>query len=113
MGELRGAVERIVMPAEFRTGSALTPGSLFGSNGMLGKILGQPLDDKAFGALVRLRDEIHLVAFVGDVQRPGQFVDQNASGFPGNFNGGLDVSSWQGGYSQVSGVLPVAAGQRL
>src|SRR5229473_7719220 len=41
--EIRGAVERIDVPAKFRSRSALMPGSLFGGDGMVGKVLGKTL----------------------------------------------------------------------
>jgi hypothetical protein len=66
--EVGGAIERVDVPAKFRSGSAFMPGSLFGGDGMIGEVLGETLDDKAFGALVRLGDEIDFVAFVGDIQ---------------------------------------------
>ena len=68
VGKIRGAVERINVPAKVRSRSALMPGSLFGSNGVVGKVLGQPFDDEPFRALVRLGNEIDFIAFVNDVQ---------------------------------------------
>src|SRR5712692_10229787 len=67
------------------------PGSLFGCNGMVGKVLGKTLDDEAFGPLVRLRDEIHVVAFVSDVQLARQFFDQDFAGLLGDFDGGFEI----------------------
>src|SRR5713226_7044573 len=89
--EIRGAVERIDVPAKFRRRSALMPGSFFGGDGVVGKIFGETLDDEAFGPLVRLRDEIHFVAFVSDVQRARQFFDQDFAGFLGDFDGGCEI----------------------
>jgi hypothetical protein len=95
--EIRGAVERIDVPAKFGSGSALMPGSLFGGDGMIGKIFGKALDDKAFRALVCLRDEIHLVAFVGEVQRTRQLFDEDSAGFLGDFDSGFEIvlRHWQ------------------
>ncbi len=91
MGEIRGAVERIDVPAKLRSRSALMPRSLFGGNGVLGKVFGEALDDEPFRALIGLRDEIHLVAFVGDIQRTRQFFHQDFPRFLGDFYGGLEV----------------------
>src|SRR5713226_326783 len=43
--EIGGAVERIDVPAKVRSRSALMPRSFFGSDGVLWKVFGQPLDD--------------------------------------------------------------------
>src|SRR6266852_2138937 len=67
------------------------PGSLFGCNGMVGKVPGKTLDDEAFGPLVRLGDEIHFVAFVSDVQWARQFFDEDFAGFLGDFDGGFEI----------------------
>src|ERR1700687_2452208 len=67
------------------------PGSLFGSDGVVGEVFGEALDDETFRSLVRLRDEIDLIAFVGNVQRTGQFFDEGFAGFLGNFDGGFEV----------------------
>ena len=91
VSEIRGAVERIDVPAKVRSRSAFMPRSLFGSNGVIGEIFGQPLDDQPFRTLVRLRDKIDFIAFVGDVKRPRQFFDQGFSGFLSNFNGGFEI----------------------
>src|SRR5438309_3509075 len=66
---VRGAVKGINVPAEFRSRCALVPGSLFGSNSMVRKVLCQPLDDEPFRSLVRLSDEIYFVSFVANVER--------------------------------------------
>src|SRR6266852_3988858 len=67
------------------------PGSLFGGDGVVGKIFAEALDDEAFGALVRLRDEIHFVAFVSDVQRARQFFDEDFAGLLGDFDGSFEI----------------------
>jgi hypothetical protein len=69
MREIRCPVQRIDVPAKFRSRSALVPRSLFGGNGMVGKVFGQPFDDESFRTLVRLRHEIDFIAFVGEIQR--------------------------------------------
>src|SRR2546423_2502768 len=67
------------------------PRSLFGSNGVVGEIFGQPFDDEPFRAFVRLRNEIDFIAFVVDVKRSRQFFDQDFSGFLSNINGGFEI----------------------
>src|SRR6266704_3312503 len=94
--EVRSAVERIDVPAKFRSRSALMARSLFSGNGMVGKVFAQPLDDEPFRAFVRLGDEIHFVAFVGDVQRSRQFFDEDFAGFLGDFNCGFKVAFGHG-----------------
>src|SRR6266446_5026805 len=86
VGKIGGAIERIDVPAILRSRRTLMPGSLFGSNSMVGKVFGQPLDDEPFRALVRLRYEIDFVAFVPKLERARQFLQQGFSGFLRNCN---------------------------
>src|SRR5260370_11656704 len=77
--------------AKFRSRSALMPRSLLGSNGVLGKILREPLNDQPFRTPVRLRDQIHLIAFVCDIQRARQFFHQDFPGFLLNLYGIVEL----------------------
>src|SRR6267154_2703109 len=94
MSEIRRAIQRINVPTKFRSRRALMPRSLFGSDSMLGKVFRQPLNDQPLRAFVGLRDKIHLVAFVGDVQRARQFFDQDLSGFLRDLDGGVKIILW-------------------
>src|SRR5713226_1383616 len=91
VGEIRGAVERINVPAKSQSRSALMPRPLFSGNSVVGKTFGQPLNDQPLRAFVRLRDKIHFVAFVRNVQRTRQFFHQDFPGFLRNFNGGFKI----------------------
>src|SRR5207253_9241714 len=72
VGKIRGAVERINVPAKVRSRSALMPGSRFGSNGVVGKVLGQPFDDEPSRALVRVGNDSDCVAVVNDARETRQ-----------------------------------------
>ena len=96
VGEIGGAVERIHVPAKLRSRSAFVTRSFFGGNGVLREILGEPRNDGLLGALVGLRDQIHLIALVADVHRPGKFFDQDLPGFLGDFDGGFQIGSGHG-----------------
>jgi hypothetical protein len=89
------------------------PRSLFGSDGVVGKILGEALDDEPFRALVRLGDEIHLVAFVSNVQRARQFFDENLAGCLGDFGGGFEIVFGHGGNWELSEVSALAVRRGL
>src|SRR5260370_10072316 len=91
VGEIRGAIQRINVPAKFRSRSALMPRSLLGSNGVLGKILREPLNDQPFRTPVRLRDQIHLIAFVCEIPRARQFFHQDFPGFLRNLYGSVEI----------------------
>ncbi len=97
MGEIRGAVERINVPAKSRSRSALMPRSLFSGNSVVGKIFAQLLNDQPLRAFVRLRDKIDLIAFVRNVQRTRQFFHQDFAGFLRNFNGSFEIVLGHGG----------------
>ena len=91
VGEIGGAVERINVPAEFGSGRAFVTSSLFGGDGVVGKIFCEPLDDSFFGTFVGLGDEIDFVAFVVEVERARQFFDEDFAGFLGDFGGGFEI----------------------
>src|SRR5207245_4294644 len=74
VGEIGSAVERINVPAKLRSRSAFMTRSLFGRNGVLREILGEPRNDGLLGALVRLCDQIELIHLGADVDRPGTLL---------------------------------------
>ncbi len=96
VGEIGRAVERIHVPAKLRSRSAFVTRSLFGRNGVLRKIFGEPGNDGLLGALVGLRDQVDFTALVADVHRPGKFLDQDLPGFLGDFDGGFEIGSGHG-----------------
>src|SRR5713226_5485573 len=77
--KVRRAVERIDVPAEFRIRGALVPRSLFRSDRMFGKILGQALDNGRFRTLVCLRHQVH-VALVRNLRRVVKLLAQDLAG---------------------------------
>src|SRR5215467_6302171 len=87
--EICSAVERVDIPAKF--GSGVLPGAFFGGDGVAGEKLVDAGDDELFGALVGLRDDVHLVAFVANVERPGELLHEDLSGFLSDLDGSLEV----------------------
>ena len=63
-------------------------GALFGDDGVFGEPAAQALDDGLFGAAVGLGHQVG-VAFVGDVRRTAEFLEQNLSRFLGRLDGRL------------------------
>ena len=94
VSEIRGAVERIDVPAKF--GSGLLTGAFLGGDGVAGEVLVEAGDDGVLGALVGLGDEVHFVAFVANVERAGKFFHEDLAGFLGNLDGGLEVAFGHG-----------------
>ena len=115
MGEIRGAVERIDVPPKF--GSGVLASALFGGDGVPRKIFVEAGNNELLRALVRLRDQIHFVAFVANIQRPREFLDEDLSGFLGNLDGSLqivfrhrkDFRGSGGGWRATSGVQQLVA----
>ena len=89
MGKIRGAVERINMPAKF--GSGVLARALFRGDGVAGKIFVDAGDNELLGALVGLRDDVGFVAFVANVKRARKFLHEDLAGSLGNLDGGLEI----------------------
>jgi len=92
VSKIGGAIERVHVPAEFGGGSAFVAGAFFGGDGVVGKIFGEAFDDETFGALVGLSDDVHAFALVGEVERAGEFLDEDFAGFLGDFDGGFEAA---------------------
>ncbi len=93
MREIGGAVERIDVPSKF--GVSFVASALFGGDGVIREIFGEPLDDGALGALVGLSDQIG-VPFVDDVWRAIELLAENLAGFLGDFDGGFKIGLGHG-----------------
>ena len=89
MGEIRGAVERVDVPAKF--GSGVLAGALFRGDGVAGEKFVDAGNNILLGALVRLRDEVDFVALVANVQRPGELLDKDLSRFLSNLHRRLQI----------------------
>jgi len=89
MREIRGAVERIDVPAKF--GSGVLAGALFRSDGVARKQIVDAGDNELLGALVGLRDDVHFVAFVANVERSGEFFHENFACVLRDLNGSLEI----------------------
>ena len=87
VGEIRGSVERVHMPAIF--GVVVTAETLFGGDSVGWKIFGEAIDDCLFTAFVGLRDEID-VTFVFYFRRAGELFAEDFSGFEGGFDGDFE-----------------------
>src|SRR5215472_1023302 len=55
------------------------------------KIFVEARNDELLRALVRLRDQVHFVAFVANVQRPREFLNEDLSGFLCNLDSNFQV----------------------
>jgi hypothetical protein len=86
--EIRGAVERVHVPAKFR--GAIVTSALFRSDGVVGEIFGNPFDDGALRALVGLGDEVGF-PFVGNVRRTMELFAKDLSGFLSNFDRSFEI----------------------
>ena len=86
--EVRGAVERVHVPAIFRARRSVAT-SLFGGDRVVRIMLPQSRDDQGFGAAIGLRDDIHFT-LVGDLLRAVEFRAENRSGFARDFDGKIE-----------------------
>lgn len=89
MGKIRGAVERVDVPAKFRF--VVFAEAFFGGDSVRRKIFGEAVDDDLFAALVGLCDEVD-VAFVFDFRRTSVFLAKNFACLARGFDGDFEVS---------------------
>ena len=89
VGEIRGSVEWVHMPAIF--GVVIAAETLFGGDGVGGEIFGEAIDDGLFTAFVGLRDEVD-VAFVFYFRRAGVLFAENFSRFESGLDGDFEKS---------------------
>jgi hypothetical protein len=89
MSEIGGAVERVHVPAKI--GSVVAASSLFGDDGVIGKIVSEARDDELLGAAVGLSDEVDFIALVADLGRAGKFFDEDLAGFLSDFDGSGEI----------------------
>ena len=93
MREIGGAVERIDVPSKF--GVSFVASALFGGDGVIREIFGEPLDDGALGALIGLSDQVGF-PFVNDVRRAIELFAEDLAGFLGDFDGGFEIGLGHG-----------------
>ena len=100
VGEIRGSVERVDVPAIF--GVVIAAETFFGGDGVGREIFGEAIDDGLFAAFVGLRDEIY-VAFVLYFRRAGVLFAENFSSFESGFDGDFEKSFCVIGQSELQG----------
>jgi hypothetical protein len=88
VGEIGGSVERVDVPAIF--GVVITAETLFGGDGVRGKMFREAIDDSLFTAFVGLRDEVD-VTFVFYFRRARVLFAENFPGFESGFDGNVII----------------------
>ena len=91
MRKIRGPIQRIDMPSIPRAGSRLMPGPFFRRNGMFREFFRDARNNSFLGTFVRLRHQIHFIAFVANVGRTREFLTQDLSRFAGDLQRGIKI----------------------